>query len=278
MTRLAFTMAIIAAIGLGGTARSQPAPVPALTVYSAGSMAGALGAMLKRYTAETGRPVDLHTGPAGQLLQKIEAGDKVDLFVSANMAHPQKLTAAGKSTATVVFARNRICVAARPDVALTSANLLQKLLDPQVKIGTSTPRADPGGDYAWALFDKADTVRPGAGATLKAKAQQLVGGTGGLVVPKGQNAVEYFLAEHRVDVFVGYCSSHETTRDPGFDQVELPAALAIQADYGMTVLTTGTDSARREAADRLALYLMSPAAQAMMVPYGFTPVAAASPP
>ncbi|UAJ12630.1 substrate-binding domain-containing protein [Glacieibacterium megasporae] len=247
-----------------------------LVVYSAGSMTGALGAMLRRYTAETGNRVDLHTGPAGLLLGKIEDGDRVDLFISANMKHPQKLTAEGKSTATVVFARNRICVSALPAVGLTSANLLDKLLDLGTAIGTSTPKADPGGDYAWELFDKAGTVRPGATAILKAKAQQLVGGRIESAKPRGPSTAKEFMVEHHINVSIGYCSSHEMTPDMSVDRVELPPDLAIRVNYGMTVLTTARDGARREAADRLALYLMSPVVQAMMVPYGFIPVAANS--
>jgi len=266
---------LAAASFLGSAGHSQPMPAP-LVVYSAGSMTGALGAMLNRYTAETGNRVDLHTGPAGLLLEKIEGGDKVDLFVSANMKHPQRLTAEGKSTATVVFARNRICVSALPSVGLTSANLLDKLLDPSIAIGTSTPKADPGGDYAWELFDKAGTVRPGATAILKAKAQQLVGGRIEPAKPHGPSTAKEFMVEHHINVSIGYCSSHESTRDTSVDRVELPPDLAIRVNYGMTVLTISGDGARREAADRLALYLMSPAVQAMMVPYGFITVGADS--
>jgi molybdate transport system substrate-binding protein len=266
---LAFATALTIASG----ASAAPASLPPLAVYSAGSMTGALGAMLKRYTAETGETIDLHTGPAGLLLGEIEKGGAADVFVSANMAHPQKLTAEGKSTATIVFARNRICITALPTVGLTSANLLDKLLDPSIGIGTSTPKADPGGDYAWALFEKADTVHPGAAAILKAKAKQLVGGTIIPKEPKSSGTTAQSMAAHGIGVSIGYCSSHGTTPDKSVDKVELPANLAIPVDYGMTVLTTSGDAIRREAADRLALFLMSPDAQAMVVPYGFVPVA-----
>ena len=257
-----------------GIAVAQQTPaVPALTIYSAGSMGGALGAITRQYTSETGQQIQLVTGPAGTLLDKIEHSARVDIFVSANMAHPQRLTAEGKAAPTVVFARNRLCVQARPDVGLTTANLLDKLLDPSVKIGTSTPKADPGGDYAWELFAKADTVRPGATQILQAKAQQLVGGAVTPPIPAGQNPVKYFMATRRVDVFIGYCSSHEPTPDTTLTQVELPADLAIPADYGMTVLESPQNAATRDAAYRLALYLMSPAAQEVLTRYGFTPVA-----
>jgi hypothetical protein len=49
------------------------------------------------------------------------------------------------------------------------------------------PRRDPSGDYAWRLFDKADAVRSGAGATLKAKALQLTGGPDSEKAPEGRN-------------------------------------------------------------------------------------------
>jgi molybdate transport system substrate-binding protein len=43
---------------------------------------------------------------------------------------------------------------------LNDGNLIAKLLDPSVRLATSTPIADPGGDYAWNVFDKAEAVRP----------------------------------------------------------------------------------------------------------------------
>ncbi|MBK5049445.1 substrate-binding domain-containing protein [Paraburkholderia domus] len=210
--------------------------------------------------------------PQGSMTRFINAFQALTL-VSANMAHPQRLTTEGKVAPTVVFARNRVCVQARPDVGLTTDNLLDKLLDPNIKIGTSTPKADPGGDYAWELFAKADSVRPGAKQILEAKAQQLVGGAAAPQVPVGQSPVKYFMSTRRVDVFIGYCSSHETTPDSTLVQVELPANLSISADYGMTVLELPQTAATRNAAYRLALYLMSPEAQDVLTRYGFTPVA-----
>lgn len=246
-------------------------------MYAAGSMGGTLSAIAKQYTADSGQKINLVTGPAGLLLEKIEGNARADIYISANMAHPQRLTAEGKAAPTVVFARNRVCVAARPDVGLTSDNLLDKLLDPAVKIGTSTPKADPGGDYAWMLFAKAGTVHPGATKILEDKAQQLVGGRVTPDVPAGRNPVKYFMETRRVDVFIGYCSSHETTPDTSVTQVELPPNLAISADYGMTVLDGPQNKSAHDAAYRFALYLMSPQAQAILPRYGFGAVALTSP-
>jgi molybdate transport system substrate-binding protein len=49
--------------------------------------------------------------------------------------------------------------------------------------------------------------------------------------------------------------------------VELPPELAVNADYGLSVL------GHREAALRFALFVMSPEAQHLIGLYGFTPVA-----
>jgi molybdenum ABC transporter molybdate-binding protein len=260
------TLALIALFA-SGTARAETTDVP-LTVYAAGSTTGVLGEMIKRYETETGVHVDLKTGPAGLMREKIEAGDKVDLFVSANMAHPQKLHAEGKADSVVVFARNRLCLYAVPEVGMTTANALDRLLDPKVRIGTSTPKADPGGDYAQALFEKADTVRPGATALLKAKARAVVGATVEPAAVKATNQREAML-ERGTDVSIGYCSSRSTTPDPSVTKVELPAALSITADYGLTIVTTGKDARREAAAARLAFFLLSPVAQGILPAYGF---------
>ena len=52
------------------------------------------------------------------------------------------------------------------------------MLDPAVKLGTSTPKADPSGDYAFEVFAKAEKLKPGANAALEKKALQLTRRTG----------------------------------------------------------------------------------------------------
>ncbi|MES2262491.1 MAG: substrate-binding domain-containing protein [Pseudomonadota bacterium] len=254
----------------GGAIADEP-----IKLFAAGSLTGALTAVAKQYQADTGETVETVFGPSGLLRERMEKGEAVDVFASADMDSPLRLFSLGKASAPVVFARNRLCATARPDIKLTTANFLSKLLDPAIGLGTSTPKADPGGDYAWKLFAKADRVRPGARAILEAKAQQLVGGPASPPVPGGQDAVKYYFASGKVHVFLGYCSSRqpvaERVPDPGVDRVELPADLAILPDYGLTVLNRTAQP--RQAAYRFALYVMSAKAQRIMAAYGFIPVA-----
>ena len=65
--------------------------------------------------------------------------------------------------------------AARQAANITPVTLLDRMLDPRLRLATSTPRADPAGDYAWAVFARAEALRPGAEAALEAKALKLVG-------------------------------------------------------------------------------------------------------
>ena len=66
--------------------------------------------------------------------------------------------------------------AARP--RSTPATLLEQMLSPDVKVGTSTPKADPSGDYAFEVFAKAEALKAGARAALEAKALQAFRRTG----------------------------------------------------------------------------------------------------
>jgi molybdate transport system substrate-binding protein len=236
-------------------------------VFAAGSLTGAMNAVIKLYEEKTGQQVQAEYGPAGLLRERIEGGEHPDVYASANMAHPQALADKGLATQPVVMARNRLCAKALPGYGLTTQNVLQRLLDPKAGLGTSTPKADPGGDYAWELFARAEKVHPGAQALLERKAQQLVGGKSNPPVPGGKDAMTVAFEQHKIDISLGYCSSRQTTPDPKLASVELPPQIAVHADYGMSVLSG------REAALRFALFVMSPEAQHVLGTYGFTPVA-----
>ena len=147
-----------------------PAHGEEIVLYVAGSLKAVLTAITAEYTRKTGVAVRTAFGPSGLMREKIEAGDKVDLFASADMGHVLKLRKDGRAAEAVMFTRNQLCAFARPEAKLTSANFADRLLGPAVKLGTSTPKADPAGDYTWAMFALIDKAHPGALATLEAKA------------------------------------------------------------------------------------------------------------
>ena len=147
-----------------------------LHVLAAGSLREALGEIAGRYHKAAGVEITTDFGPSGVLRQRIEKEERADLLTSADLGHPLALLKEGLATRVAMFTRNRLCGFAKPKVGLTTANFIDRLLDPAVKLGTSTPKADPGGDYTWAMFHRIEALRPGSFATLDKKAQQIVGG------------------------------------------------------------------------------------------------------
>src|SRR5262249_50085871 len=190
----------LAAITLAGSALAQDST---LKLYAAGSLSAAMTEMATAFSASGGPPVAAVFGPSGLLRERIEKGEPAAVFASADVDHPQTLSQAGPSGPPVVFARNRLCALAAPDVDVASETLLDRLLDPKLKIGTSTPKADPSGDYAWQLFEKADKIHPGAFATLDAKALKLVGGAvESPQPPNGRSMYAALIAERKADIFL----------------------------------------------------------------------------
>ena len=154
--RLSAALAVLAIMTVPAMAEET------VLLHAAGSLRAALTEVAKDFEAAGVGKVQAKFGASGLLKDEIAAGAKAEVFASANMEHPQALAAEKRSGPVVLFARNRLCALARPGLEVTPASLLDRMLDPQVKLGTSTPKADPSGDYAWEVFRKAEKLKPGA--------------------------------------------------------------------------------------------------------------------
>ncbi|WP_246275566.1 substrate-binding domain-containing protein, partial [Brasilonema bromeliae] len=231
-------------------------------------MRGALSEVANAFSTEYGNPVKTEFGPSGTLRGRLENGEEADVFASADIGNPLKLYQEGLSGSVVNFTSNRMTLVVKPGLSVTSDNLLDVLLDPNIKLGTSTPISDPSGDYAQEIFRKADELRPGSFETLDAKALRLVGGPSSPPVPDGKNSLVYFLEETKqADVFLAYYTSAISRRldasriaaletAPDLQLVELPDNLAVKADYGLTVLKDASPDGKK-----LAEYILSPFGQ-----------------
>ena len=205
-------------------------------------------------------------GPSGLLRKAIEEGEKPDVFASANMAHPEKLSTIKWGSPVVLFARNQLCAISQPDVEVTTDKLYTTLMDSNVRIGTSTPKADPSGDYAWELFRKADAIKEGSFTTLSGKALQLTGGPKSEKAPEGRNQYGWVMEEKRADIFLTYCTNAVLARKEvqALKIIHIPDELSVGADYGLLV----RDGAPTDAW-RLAMYILSPDGQKLLKEYGF---------
>jgi len=237
-------------------------------LYAAGSLRAALSEAGNAFRDKTGIPVAGTFGASGLLKGRIENGEPAQVFASANMEHPQALEKSGKSGPVRLFARNRLCALAGPGVRVDEGGLLERMLDPAIRLGTSTPKADPSGDYAFDLFAKADVLRPGARALLERKALKLTGGPDSPQPPKGRSLYGMLVAERKADIFLTYCTNalQAKAENAALQIVTIPAALAVGADYGLTVMRDAPAQAR-EFAD----FILSRQGQAILGKHGFSP-------
>ena len=267
MKRIAFILGAVA-LALTGCAVTEQAAASAvpLPVYAAGSLREALTAIAADFEARSGQKIALTFGASGLLRQRIEQGEGALVFASADTEHPQRLAARGGWAAPQVFTRNSLCALTAAPISATPDTLLATILRPDVRLGTSTPKADPSGDYAWALFRKAEAVRAGSYALLDAKALKLTGGADSPKPPEGRGTYAWVMDEGQADVFLTYCTNAVASQRevPRLKIVQVPPELQVGAAYGLTVRS----DAPRIARDFVA-YVLSEPGQAVLQRYGF---------
>jgi ABC-type molybdate transport system substrate-binding protein len=241
-----------------------------LKLYSAGSLKAALGDVTASYEKSYNVKVTAKFGPSGLLRKAIEDGEMADIFASADMTHPGKLEAGGWGGPVALFTRNQLCVLAQPGIEVTTETLLSILLNEKIRVGTSTPKADPSGDYAWELFQKAEKIKKGSFDILSTKALQLTGGPDSEKAPEGKNPYGWVMSEKKADVFLTYCTNAVLAQKevPAVKIIKINEALSVGADYGLIV----RKGASKEAS-QLADYILSPEGQKILSSYGFETIA-----
>lgn len=266
------SLLMTACVGLSGVnvaaQNALPAtlPEPALQGYAAGSLREPLTDIARAYESASNVKVALTFGASVLPRERIEKGAPAQVFASADTQHPETLFSAGvlwQKPAPMV--RNKLCALANPKIETIPANLLTLMLDPAIKLGTSTPGADPAGDYAWAVFRRAEAVSSGAYAALDAKALQLTGSVSTPQPPARRGTYAWLMDEGRADLFLTYCTNALSAQKevPRLAVLALPPALEVGAVYGVTA--RGGDAV----ATQFMEYLLSPGAQAVCARYGF---------
>jgi ABC-type molybdate transport system substrate-binding protein len=233
-------------------------------VYAAGSLVAPLKQAIKAAGLDASEIADPTFGPSGGLRERIEKGEAADLYLSADTQHPRTLAVQRPQTLVIPFARNNLCLFSRDAVGLTAANALDTMLDPKIRLATSTPVVDPGGDYAFAVFKRAEAIHPGAEAVLSQKALTLIGGPAAIKPIEGHTpAASIFLAD-KADVLLVYCSGQQQVlaEVPGLKVSRLPPEIDVVATYGLALLTGNP------AAARLALFLLSDKGQDILADNG----------
>jgi molybdate transport system substrate-binding protein len=245
-----------------------------LTVYAAGSLGGALTQIGQDFEASPGgAEVNFVFGASGLLRDRLQSGERADVFASANMEHPRALADAGKAQPVQAFARNAMCALAAPGFGLRGNTLAERLLDADVRVGTSTPKADPSGDYAFEMFErieKSGAAPAGAAERLKAKALQLTGGPNSPPPPTDRNLYGVLMSTSQADVFVTYCTNAAIARKevPTLQVLTVPDAFNVFANYGLAVMKPPSPLAQR-----FVEFILGAAGQRRLAEFGFLPPA-----
>jgi molybdate transport system substrate-binding protein len=256
-----------AAIGLalmGSAARADD-----LVVYGAGSLREAIGQIAAEFGHAHGLTVTTQFGPSGRMRERIEKGERVDLFTSADVGHARKLVEEGRASVMTVFVRNTVCLLSPAKFGATPATVLDKLVAPGVRAGMSPPKVDPLGDYTERLFGLIDRLHPGGAAAIQARAV-ILDTPPGSPPPKSGDADADAILDGRVDAAIVYCSSRDRYARllPEATVIEFPPELQVGPEYGMAVLKDA-----QPAALLLALTILSPEGQKVMAKLGFKPLA-----
>lgn len=263
---------------LGGAASGLPSVAGAeeLVLYGAGSLRRAMTEMAVSFSADSGLAVRTEFAFSGLMRERIEKGEKVDVFTSADIGHPAKLIAQGKATTMAMFARNALCLLSPGRIGtVTSENVLDTMLRDGVKIGVYPPDTDPLGAYTVKLFEMADRLKPGSAATLKAHSIVIEAHGNNPPPSKSGDAEVDALIDGRLDLVIAYCSAAANYRAANEKMPEIratlthfPKELTVGPEYGLAVVK----GARPEAAN-LALFILSTKGQEILEKNGFVPIA-----
>jgi ABC-type molybdate transport system substrate-binding protein len=266
--RRSFELILALAASTAGTAAMAQTATTEVSVFAAGSLRAALTDAGKAYEArQPGVRLRFTFGASGLLKDRLAAGEAAEVFASANMEHPQALHAAGKAQPVQRFARNTLCALVRPGLDVTPQTLVQRMLDPAVKVGTSTPKADPSGDYAWQMFERIEQGGvANAFALLGGKALQLTGGPQSPPPPADRNVYGMLVAQGAADLFITYCTNAVLAQreEPALKVVAVPEAINVGASYGIAVMNPASP-----AGQGFVDFLLAPAGQEVLQRFGF---------
>ena len=240
--------AAAAAVVLG--VLSQDGGRSTVMVSAAASLTDVLQQVSAAYEQKYGDPVILNFAASNVLARQIAAGASVDVFVSADEAQMDRVSALIEPSSRVALLSNRLAIAV-PDDRPRAFSSARDLVDPAIRrIAIGDPAAVPAGVYAKTYFEKLgiwDALAP-------------------RLVPSGSvrlalAAVESGAVEAAV-VFKTDSASARRTREA----FVVPAGEGPRIVYPAALMRAAPN---REGARRFLDYLRGPAAMAVFERAGF---------
>lgn len=258
----------ISTLGLALTAPSVMAQEQ-ISLFAANSLQAALTEVTADFNKAN--PLDIKTKfSSSDLLGKaIEGGEHADVFVSANMETPKKLEAQGWGGPAVMFARNKLCVLAQPEVKTSTETLIDTMLDDSVRVGAFTPKTDSSAEYVWEMLAKAEIVKSGSFNVLSRKTLTLKTDEESQKAPNALNQYALAMDQKKTDLLLTYCTNALLAKKevPSLQVIQIQPEMLVGSDNGLLVRKDAPENAWK-----LAKYLLSPEGQKILNSYGFVTI------
>jgi len=231
-----------------------------LTVYAAASLTDAFTEIGKAFEADQpGVTVVLNFGGSQNLRTQIEQGALADVFASANIKEMDTLVAQNfiAAEAPHVFLTNQLVVIL-PKNNPAGIDSLEDLGQPGLKLVLAAEEV-PAGRYARQILENLNSMY-GADYADRVLAN----------VVSNEDNIRQAVTKVQLgeaDASIVYVS--DAVAAPELGQIAIPADINVVAEYPIASLI---GSANPELADAFIAYVLSPAGQATLEKWGFTPV------
>jgi molybdate transport system substrate-binding protein len=244
----------------GGPSAGGTSPAE-LVVFAAASLAEPFRTIGDEFSkANGGVKVTFNFGGSQQLAQQLAQGAPADVFASANTKQMDAVVESGridKDTARA-FARNRLVVVTPKDNPGKVARL-EDLSTPGLKLVLAAKEV-PVGQYSLEMLDKAEK-EGGAGAGFRNAVVKNV-----VSYEQDVKAVLVKVTLGEADAGIVYTSDISEGSKDRVGSVDIPDAINVIASYPIAAVR---DSRHAELAKKFVEYVRSPAAQTVLVRYGF---------
>jgi molybdate transport system substrate-binding protein len=234
-------------------ALSSQAHADTLTVAVAASAQYAFAELQSAFHEQSGHELKPVLGSSGKLSAQIMHGAPFDVFLSADMAYPQKLFEAGLSTRPKTYAYGALVLWTMNDLDL--GNWQRALPGAGIrKIAVANPKIAPYGQQAMKALEHF-----GLDQTLKPK----------LVIGESVSQVNQYIHSRSADAGFTAKSVVVSPAMKGRGKwIELPKESYEPIAQGIVVLKHGQQF-HREAAVRFHDFMFTPLAQAILKRYGY---------
>ena len=220
-----------------------------------------IGAIFKK--EHPGVKIDYDFLGAGALKGDIEEGAPCDIFLSANEKFQRQLEKKGFLKSYKVFAYDYLAAATPSDnpAEVTQSNLIEKLMDANVSLTTSSPHSDPAGDYTWKMFKIINAQIPGAFKKITGHADHLLDAA--LVMP--------ILESGNTDLGILYASQLLELKRNGSDINIIPISKKYNTKAKFTVSILNQSKYKSLDEDFIKL-IFSKKGEKILKYWGFSPV------